>query len=81
MKCFQCNAQGLEPHANWPAVKTLINPATGIPHECDPRDKIITKGKWRGFSVREANEISLHVEQTHKKYLASLRLKFKSPYA
>jgi hypothetical protein len=81
MKCYSCNQEGLKPHENWPATKILINSTTEIAHVCDPRDKIIFKGKWRGFSYREAGEISLHVEQTHRKYLTSLRELFKSPYA
>ena len=81
MKCFNCNMEGLKTHDNWPATRILINPNTEAPHVCDRRDIIIKEGKWRGFSYREAGQISLHVEQTHQKYLTSLREKFKSPYA
>jgi hypothetical protein len=81
MKCYSCNKEGLKPHENWPATKILINPATEIAHVCDPHDKIIFKGKWRGFSYRESADISISQERIHAKYLTSLRELFKSPYA
>ena len=80
MRCFNCNAEGLKPHDNWPATRILINPQTETPHVCDRRDIIIKQGKWRGFSFREAAEINDHVNKTHLKYLASLRELFRSPY-
>jgi hypothetical protein len=58
----------------------LINPHTQAPHQCNPKDIIITEGKWRGYSRGESAAISIHVEETYAKYLASLREKFKSPY-
>jgi hypothetical protein len=80
MKCFNCNLEGLQCHENWPATKILINPQTQAPHQCDPRDIIIREGKWRGFSRREAAQISTNQERIHNEYLAKLREMFKSPY-
>ena len=69
-------------HPNYPSVKVWHDKDTDPPiiHKCPPQDKIIQDGKWKGFTAREAADIRDHVETTHAKYLASLRLKFKSPY-
>lgn len=80
MRCYNCNAEGLECHSNWPATKILLNPQTGAPHNCDPRNIIITKGKWAGWSRGESARITLNQERIHSAYLQRLREKHKSPY-
>ena len=81
MKCYNCNFEGLVTHENWPATRILINPQTGSPHQCNPKDIIITNGKWVGWPRGQAAQISLNQERIHAKYLARLRAMFVSPYA
>lgn len=71
------------PHPNYTdGVKVWHDENTDPPrvHVCPPEARIIHHGKWRGFTFKEAAEIKDHVETTHRKYLDSLREKFKSPY-
>ena len=82
MKCHRCQAE-IEAHPNYPAVKVWHNKGTDPPiiHQCPPQAKIIQDGKWKGFTHREAADISINQERIHSAYLARLRQQFKSPYA
>jgi hypothetical protein len=81
MKCYSCG-QAIEAHPNYPTCKVWHNAGTDPPiiHKCPPKEKVITNGRWVGFTVKEANAISLNQERIHSAYLASLREKFRSPW-
>jgi hypothetical protein len=49
-------------------------------HQCPAQEKIIADGKWKGFTHREAADISINQERIHNAYLDRLREQFKSPY-
>ena len=82
MKCYRCQNE-IVAHPNYAdGVKVWHDKDTEPPrvHQCPPKDKIIQDGKWKGFSHRQAADISINQERIHKAYLAKLRDMFASPY-
>jgi hypothetical protein len=81
MKCYSCNAE-IVAHPNYPQVKVWLDKDSEPPrpHKCPPKEKIIQYGKWRGFTYKEAADISSNQERIHREYLAKLREKFRSPW-
>lgn len=82
MKCYRCQAE-IEAHPNYPQVKVWHDKGSEPPrvHQCPPQAKIIQDGKWKGFTHREAADISINQDRIHRAYLAKLRMMFASPYA
>jgi hypothetical protein len=70
--CPSCG-EPVKTHANWPETKIYLNATTGLPHECNPNNKIIRTGKWVGYTVGEANSITLSVREKDKKRLDEIQ--------
>lgn len=69
LRCYRCALDGLIPHEAWPAVRVLIDPNTGMPHKCDPKDAVIQDGKWKGFTFKEMAKLWYDNKMTDKKRL------------
>jgi hypothetical protein len=81
MKCYNCQAE-IVAHPNYPQIKIWHDAGSEPPrpHKCPPKEKLIEFGKWKGFTFKEAADISTNQERIHREYLARLREFFKSPY-
>jgi hypothetical protein len=83
MQCYRCHAE-IVPHPNYAdGVRVWHEKGSEPPrvHQCPPQAKIIQDGKWRGFTHKEAADISINQDRIHRAYLAKLRAMFVSPYA
>ena len=82
MKCHRCQNE-IVAHPNYSDGVRIWHDAGSEPprvHQCPPQAKIIQDGKWRGYTHKEAADISINQDRIHRKYLASLRAMFASPY-
>ncbi len=77
MNCPHCTATNLRLGENG----ALINPGTEQGHICNPGDRYIRAGKWKGYAFKEMVRIRDNEAAITQRLLAELREKFRSPYA
>ena len=75
MKCYKCGTENLEPHANFPAVRVLIDKNSGLPHNCE--SIVIKDGKWKGYSYKMAANLWASQRARDKKRLDEIKEKSK----
>ena len=71
--CHLCGRKFLICHEAWPQVRVLIDPDTGMPHRCNPRNQIIQEGKWKGHTFGEMAQSWYHQKQIDAKRLKEIR--------
>lgn len=71
--CYKCGMKFLICHEAWPQVRVLIDPETGMPHRCNPRNQIIQEGKWKNHTYGEMAQLWWDQKQKDKKRLDEIR--------